>query len=575
VGRARRARLALHLLQNHGRRLGHHLLQDLAHRLVVGLELGDEQRQDAEVSLLRIGLDGREPLGHRTHESLVHRVDLGLQVVDAVHQPTIWTASRSFNAIVALLFAAGAALAVDVPGTDGRVRVDGTVDGLAVVGTATGPRQRPEGRVSLDTEARITRRLRLVTEVRGRIGGPFEGGPGAGVYDFRRAYQNRSPALELRQAAIEHRGRHFDAAVGVQTFAWGKLDGLPPTDVLNPRDYHYPIVRDVEDRKIGVPAVALTYYPTAPRSWRMRGLRATVVWIPWAVPSRMAEIRERWFPASTAVPSRISVRGTGGSLAVPARLRTQSEPPPRSLRAGGLGLRLGGTLRGVDWDVYHYSGPETGPNVDLLADAVLRPRLRAEARLSQAHDVIYMTGADVAFVLGPVALRGEAAHFVDRPMLRSASDLLDELSEAQIDRVVARVVRRGRARVPVGELFPDQDVLEWGIGADGVWRGWNPLVQLSQVIVLDSAPPLLVANPETRGLVRLSRRWFADRLTTELRFLWAIERGSWFAQPGVSYLVRDDLRLGVQYLAIGGKRRSLIGQFRGNDGVIFESRWSF
>lgn len=477
-----------------------------------------------------------------------------------------------------MLSAALGVHAVDLPGTDGRVRVHGAVDGLAVVDTGSGPRQRPEGRLTLETEARIARRLRLVSELRGRIGGPFEGGPGAGVYDLRRAYQNRSPALEFRQAYLEQRTRHLDVAVGIQTFAWGKLDGFPPTDVLNPRDYHDPIVRDVEERKIGVPAVSATWYPAVPRTWAVRGLRATLVWVPWAVPSRMAEIPERWFPTSTAVPDRVVVSPVPGvRVPIAVRLRTESEPPPRTLGAGAVGLRLGGTVRDVDWDLYHYSGPETGPDLNLLATAILDGRLHAEARLSQAHDVIHMTGADAAVVVGPIAVRAEAAHFVDRPMLRVAGDLIapDALTRRQIDRVLATIARTGRAAVPLGALFPDQDVVEWGVGADGVWAGWRPLLQVSQVIVLDGAPRLLIADPETRLLVRLSKPWLADRLETELRFLWAMERGSWFAQPGVSYLVREGLRVGVEYLALGGPATSLIGQYRANDGVIFSGRWSF
>lgn len=482
------------------------------------------------------------------------------------------------NALLALLALAAIAAAADVPGTGGRVRVEGVVDGLAVVGTGSGPRQRPEGRATLDLEGRLARRLRLVTQLRGRLGGPFEGGPGAGVYDFRRAYQNRSPSLEIREAFAEYRGRSLETTIGIQRFAWGKLDGLPPTDVLNPRDYHDPIVRDVEDRKIGVPAAAFTYYPRVPRTWPLRGLRATLVWIPWAVPSRLAEIPERWFPASTRVPERLVVRQSPvGPLRVRVHFRTASDPPPRSLDAGGIALRVGGTLRGVDWDLYHYTGPETGPDVELEAVAYARPRLRAEAQLRQAHDVIHMTGADAAFVLGPVAVRAEAAHFLDRPMLRPASDLIAPraLTTADVTRVLGRIARHGRGRVPLGELFPNQDVVEWGVGADGVWRGWRPLLQVSQLVVLDGAPRLLVADPETRLLVRVSKGWLDDRLSSELRVMWAIEPGSWFVEPRLSYLLRDDLRVGVGYLVVGGPPESLIGQFRGNDGVLFEGRWSF
>jgi hypothetical protein len=516
----------------------------------------------------------------------VHRADFGVEVVGSVHASTIGRGPRAFNAIVLLLLlvAAGAG-AADVPRTDGRIRVGGVVDGLAVVDTGSGARQRPEGRLTVEAEARLQRRLRLVTEARGRIGGPFEGGPGAGAYDFRRAYQNRSPALELRQAFLEHRGRRVDTVVGIQTFAWGKLDGVPPTDVLNPRDFHDPIIRDVEDRKIGVPAASLTYYPSLPRGWGVRDPRLTVVWIPFAVPSRLAEVEERWFPTSTAIPDRIPVRSAVLDTSVHIdEFRTESDPPPRTIGAGGLALRVGATSRAVDWALYHYSGPETGPNLDLEGDLRLRRPasglaggLAADARLVQAHDVFHMTGADAAFVVGPVAFRAEVAHFLDRPMLRVAADLVGPgaLADAQLVRLVQRVLDDGSARVPLGDLFPDQDVLEWGVGADGLWRGWHPLVQVSQVIILDGAPRLLVADPETRALARLSRRWIDDRLTTEMRFLWAIERGSWFAQPAIFYEPRDDVRVGVGYLAIGGTPKSLIGQFQGNDQVYLEARWSF
>jgi hypothetical protein len=129
--------------------------------------------------------------------------------------------------------------------------------------------------------------------------------------------------------------------------------------------------------------------------------------------------------------------------------------------------------------------------------------------------------------------------------------------------------------VPLGDLFSQQNAVEWGIGADTVWRGFRPLVQVSQVIITDSAPRLMISNPETRLVGRLEKQWLADRLTTEVQAFWAMERDSWFVRPEVSYLVLDDLRVGVGYLAIGGPADSLIGQFAHNDEVLFLTRWSF
>ena len=113
--------------------------------------------------------------------------------------------------------------------------VGGRLYGLAVVDTGGGPRQRPEAVGTLDVEATPLRALRARLEFRSRVGGPFEGGPGPAVYNFNQAFQNYSPSLEARQAYLEWRGRSAEVRAGIQTFAWGKLDGIAPTDVVNPR----------------------------------------------------------------------------------------------------------------------------------------------------------------------------------------------------------------------------------------------------------------------------------------------------------------------------------------------------
>jgi hypothetical protein len=60
-----------------------------------------------------------------------------------------------------------------------------------------------------------------------------------------------------------------------------------------------------------------------------------------------------------------------------------------------------------------------------------------------------------------------------------------------------------------------------------------------------------------------------------MRGVYQAERGGWFVMPRISYLVRDDFRVRLAYLAIGGSRNSLIGQFHANDEVVFQARYSF
>src|SRR5207247_686777 len=478
-----------------GRRRGHRLRHDLPHRLLAGLELGHERREDGEVALLAVGAHAPEPRVHRLHEAAVGGDDLAVEVLlqqALVHARSIESRFLRFNVIAALsaLLVAGAARAVEVPGTGGRVVAGGYLDGLAVAETEGGPRQRPGALLDLHLDGRATPWLGAHLDLRTRIGGPFEGGH-PGVYNFDHEFQNRSPSLEASEAYADVHLRRADLRLGIQKLAWGKLDGVPPTDVVNPRDYHDPLVEDFEERKIGIPALAGTYYlPDLPRLG-LAELRATLVYVPLAVPPR--------------------------------------------------------------------PGPEPGPRADLRPEVRLVSktplRLRAVRFLRQAHDVIHMTGADASSALGGFTVRAEAAYFDDRPYLRPSSDLIRQATApATVERLARQVLRRGRARVPLGDLFPTRDAPEWGIGADYLIHGFTPLVQLNQIAILDRAPRLLIHDPETRLSGTLRKKLLAERLELEVKGTYAIERQAWFVFPRASYLVRDDLRLRLGYLAIGGPR---------------------
>src|SRR5207248_8519033 len=117
----------------------------------------------------------------------------------------------------------------------------------------------------------------------------------------------------------------------------------------------------------------------------LSGVRATLLWVPISVPPRLALLEERWFPSAIAPEDRFVVSqaalGKMGvsatkDLDVPVTLHTLNHHPPHALSDGGWGARLGGTWRDADWDVYHYTGPETGPDVDLRSTARLVPTAR-------------------------------------------------------------------------------------------------------------------------------------------------------------------------------------------------------
>jgi hypothetical protein len=474
-----------------------------------------------------------------------------------------------------------------------RVSATGYLDGLAVAELG-GPRQRPQLVTALRLESTFSRAVRAAVGLRGRAGGPFVGGH-PGVMNFVHEFQNRTPSLEMNEAYLDLRWGDLDGRIGVQKFAWGKLDGVPPSDVLNPRDLHDPLVRDVEESKIGIPAVLARYYLPPLEALRTSEVRAEAVWIPLAVPPRVALAAERWFPSSVNVtrgvtlgPARVErLFGIERQVRVPITFRTLNQRPPAELDAGGWAFRLGATSWGTDWDVAHYTGPETAPDARLLVDVELEspldaPSLRVPAtvNLQQAHDLIHMTSIDWSAALGGLTLRAEAAGFVDRPYLRITQDLfapaaLAAIPRPQRARILRRLLMERAARVPLGELFVDRDTVEWGVGADYLIRGFLPLVQLTQVVFVDGGPEQLLADPETRVLASLRKRLWQDTLELEARGLYAIEPGAWLLYPRATYRLTDRVRLRFGYLAIAGPLFTYLGQFHRNDQFVLEARYTF
>ncbi len=514
------------------------------------------------------------------------------------------TASIAFLCVVALTTNGVAAEVPALPAA-ANTKLSGYLDALAVADLG-GPRQDPQAVGFLRIQSQLARALRAQAALRASVGGPFDDGH-AGIFNFVHAFQNLTPALDFNEAFVEWRADRTQIRAGIQKFTWGKLDGVPPSDVLTPRDLHDPIVRDYEESKIGIPAIALSHALPPLPSFDLSELRASLIYLPIAVPSRLPLVGERWFPQAI-VPGALALTETdaedllnaiagvppgsmplfplNGPVRIPIDLRTANSRPPRTFDSGGIAFRLAGTVRGTDWSLSHYTGPEAGPDVGFAAsascigctEALAQGRLpiRAETVLRQEHDTIHMTAADAARTIGGATIRAEVAVFQNRPYLRAARDLAAEvIRPSTVARYAVELLATEHAEVPLGELSPDRDSVEWGIGIDYWVAGFLPLLQLSQVIFTDDGPRQLLSNPETRLLGSLRRQFLGDALEVETRAVYALERGAWFVHPRVSYRLGDHWRFRVGYLAIGGPVNSMIGQFRDNDELTFEARWSF
>jgi hypothetical protein len=491
--------------------------------------------------------------------------------------------------LVALLLTGGDLLAVEVPGTQGRLLVGGWLDGLAVVPTEDSPHQKPQGLADVSLDADLGGAFSAHLNLRGAVGGPFRGAE-AGLFNFVHAFQNLSPSLSALEAYVELRLRDADLRLGVQRFTWGKLDGIAPTDVVSPRSYHDPFVEDFEEAKLGLPALTGSYYPPDIASLDLSELRVTVSYLPFAGAPRLPLVRERWFPPTTDFGDFVvsgdllsSVGLPPEDLVIPVTVQTRNSAPPKTLAAGGIALRIGGSWKRSDWEVYHYTGAVTAPNllldIELILNSLNPLALEALTVLRQKHDVMHMTGAAWSQVLGPATVRAEAAFFVGQAYLRDPQVLIretiDSLTEEELRRIRDTLLESGRARLAPLDIVVTRDSVEWGVGLDYQWRGYFLLGQVNQIALFESAPRLLVGNPGTQLTFLVRRSFMRDRLEVEVRTLYAIERHSWVVFPRLSYLVLDDLRLRLGYLSISGPSDSLYGQFDKNDQLVLQVRYSF
>jgi hypothetical protein len=503
-------------------------------------------------------------------------------------------------ALLAALASAVPAAALEYRSPWGLLSADGYLEGLAAFRIDRNtPGQRPEALWVSRLTADPHRRLRFYLETRMQAGGPPTHGDGFGVFNLSDTFQNRSPSLEVTQGWVDLSLPNADLRVGMQKFAWGRLDRFQPTDVLNPRRYTDPIRMDEPEAKLGVPALQGSLYPPEGR-WVPPDTALTLVWIPVPLPVRFPLPQERWFPPSIRTLTPIDIPKdsiTPGvpptPIAVAQRFTVRNRTPPQQLDEGSVGVRLSSLAQGVDWALSYYDGAETTPNftLDALTSCMGRTarspcpnvtRLQTVEILRPTFTRIRQVGADAAFQLGGVATRVELAYGADRRFPRATSELLTRASLLRAfggpqgaARAIGKLARGETVVTRLPDLVVSRDAVQWGVGVDYLWHGWMPLLQLNQEFILDNDLRLLVNDVDTRLTFVLRKAFLADTLSTELTVVQGLERSATVGIARATYAVTDDLRLRLGYLMIAGSRSTLIGQYHDNDEGFVELRYSY
>src|SRR5688572_10918868 len=363
------------------------------------------------------------------------------------------------------------------------------------------------GMLWLKSSRRLSNRVSFLAEGWASLRGPLEG---------------RDTAGELREAYVDVRLGRLDVRAGRQILAWGRADGVNPTDNLSGQNLTLLVPDDV-DRRLGTTAVRASYY--------LGDLSVTGVWLP--------EFRAHEF-SLPAPPSGVSFLHDA-----PRWPGTQ------------WALRMEQTGRAIDWSVSYFKGRDTSPDLDVVAGAI---------RLS--HHEVRVMGGDMTANLGRFGLRAEAAYVrTDDAAGR------DPFIKNPFVFVVAGADRTfgGLLNVNVQYLF--RYVLN---DSEAGLKTRN----YEDVFASSVATQQAILNSQTRqtqhgASFRVGYKWLHETLEAEVAAAGYAEPAGAVVRPKVTYALTDHWKLIGGAEIMRGETASLFGLMRQNSTVFSELRWSF
>jgi hypothetical protein len=323
-------------------------------------------------------------------------------------------------------------------------------------------------------------------------------------------------AAEVREAYVEDRLGDVDIRVGRQVIAWGRADGINPTDRLSPKDRRT-LVPDDDDRRLGADAARATWY-TGP-------VAITALWLPAFRADRVG------LPA-------------GMSGAVEERSDWSSDSWATRLE------RVGGA---VDFSISYARIRDVGPDLVLHDDG-------GPPWLELAHHPVRMIGADIAGNVGRYGLRAEAAylHTID-------ADGTDPFAKNREFSLVGGGDRTfgGTVNVNVQYLFKyvfDHDASTVGSGT----VAWHQRVLSGQA-----------ARVQHGATARVGAKWFHDTFEADLSGAAYFGPRGTVVRPKLTYAVTDQVRVTAGAEIYRGDDAALFGLMRANSAGFVEFRYVF
>jgi hypothetical protein len=184
--------------------------------------------------------------------------------------------------------------------------------------------------------------------------------------------------FDVREAYVNLRGEWLEVTAGQQIIVWGVTDGINPTNRVWPQNFTI-VSSDRDDRRLGVPAVKGDVY--------LGDYTITGIWQALFVDSKF----------------RLS------DLPDEAEITIEDVQLPEETFSNSIAaLKVAAIFGQTDVSVSYYYGWDPIPDI-ILKEAVISDE-RTEVTVTPVFNRIENFGADFAFVIGPVILRGEGAY---------------------------------------------------------------------------------------------------------------------------------------------------------------------
>jgi hypothetical protein len=226
----------------------------------------------------------------------------------------------------------------------------------------------------------------------------------AGLADGLAADRNgtvRAANADTLEAWIEASGAFSDLRVGMGRLAWGRLDEIQPTDVINPIDVSRFLLEGRSEARIAVPLVRARLLPSD-------RLTIEAVLVPYFRRGRFDRLDEASSPFNLLAdrsPAEAVRPGLCGVVLTCADRWSFSHQPVEGRLQGGA--RVAATSGRVDWSLSAWRG--------FLPFGLVAIADVQNGKAALSHGRFTMLGADVETVKGKWAVRGELAFFPNRP----------------------------------------------------------------------------------------------------------------------------------------------------------------